>query len=205
MTSDGEIVLLHDDLLQLCTDLTGWAHERPVDELLGARLRASDGDLVAEHPLTLDEALRLLNPRSCLVQLEVKATMDADLANATAAALVERADVRSLGQQVEVISFWPSAVELAAAAGLRARLIIAAAYAPQALVDWAQTHNIYGVILEAPYWADDVVALWRLAGLSVASGVVNNPFLLSRLLPFGPELVSTDRPHELYEFITDGS
>ena len=43
LTADGEVVLLHDPFLELCTTLSGWAHERTAVEILEARLRHDDG------------------------------------------------------------------------------------------------------------------------------------------------------------------
>jgi glycerophosphoryl diester phosphodiesterase len=202
LTADGEIVLLHDDLLDDATDLAGWAHQRPLDEIARSRLRAANGELTADSPLSLAEGLDVVDANASVVQLEVKATMDGELACATTAALTNRADVQAMAERLEIISFWPAAVEAAAHAGFRARLIVAAAYVPEALVRWAQRFGVTGVILEAHYWSEDVVRLWRSAGLSIASGVVNSPILLKRLMEFEPDLVATDRPHELHAVIS---
>jgi hypothetical protein len=47
--------------------------------------------------------------------------------------------------------------------------------------------------------------LWRAAGLSVMSGLVNDPEVLARLLAFAPDHIATDRPHELYVSLIGGS
>src|SRR5919198_2048140 len=57
LTSDGELVLLHDPLLSLGTTLDGWAHERTAAEIAGARILDRDGAPTTERPLTLDELL----------------------------------------------------------------------------------------------------------------------------------------------------
>ena len=148
--------------------------------------------------LGLEEALDLLRDRAHVIQLEVKATTDVALAERTAAALCAGRDVRELVDRIEIISFWPSAVEVAARAGFRTRLIVAAAYAPDAFARWACAAGVAGVILEGPYWAEEPVGMWRAAGLSVMSGLVNDPEVLARVLAFEPEHIATDRPHELY-------
>ena len=201
LTRDGGIVLLHDDLLPTGTDLDGWAHDRTNAELLGGRVRTRTGELTEETVLGLDEALTLLGDRAQVIQLEVKATADVALAERTAAALCARRDVRELSDRIEIISFWPPAVEVAARAGLRTRLIVAAAYAPDAFARWASAAGVTGVILEGPYWAAEPVELWRAAGLSVMSGLVNDPEVLARVLAFAPDHVATDRPHELFPFL----
>ena len=161
LACDGGIVLLHDDLLPTGTDLDGWAHDRTTAELLGGRLRSRTGEVTAETVLGLDEALTLLSGKAQVIQLEVKATADVALAERTAAALCARRDVRELSDRIEIISFWPPAVEVAARAGLRTRLIVAAAYAPDAFARWAGAAGVTGVILEGPYWAAEPVGMWR--------------------------------------------
>ena len=51
LTADGELVLLHDPLLEFGTTLTGWAHEGTATQIRAGRLRQRDGTLSEEHPL----------------------------------------------------------------------------------------------------------------------------------------------------------
>jgi glycerophosphoryl diester phosphodiesterase len=199
LTADGEIVLLHEPLLDLATTATGWADSRRAEEIRHAHLRAADGSRTTERPLLLEEALELLSRREISIQLEVKAYADAELAERTAEQICRRVDAfagidRSA---VEIIGFWPAACALAASRGFATRLIVASAYAPEALAAWARATGVSGVILEAPYFSDAVVAPLRAGGLSVMSGVVNDVRLLRRVLPFEPDAVATDRPIEL--------
>src|SRR6266480_6965150 len=57
LTSDGELVLLHDPLLSLGTTLAGWAHERTAADISGASILDRHGVPTAERPLTLSELL----------------------------------------------------------------------------------------------------------------------------------------------------
>src|SRR6266480_64009 len=79
LTSDGELVLLHDPLLSLGTTLDGWAHERTVAEIARARILDRDRLPTAERPLTLDELLSHA-PADLPIQVEVKAHADPELA-----------------------------------------------------------------------------------------------------------------------------
>ena len=72
LTADGELVLLHDPLLDLGTTVSGWAHQRTAAEIRAGRLRNRDGTVSDERPLLLDELLDLAPPGATL-QLEVKA------------------------------------------------------------------------------------------------------------------------------------
>jgi hypothetical protein len=72
LTADGELVLLHDPLLELGTTVFGWAHQRSAAEIRAGWLRHSDGSPSDERPLLLDELLDVAPPGATL-QLEVKA------------------------------------------------------------------------------------------------------------------------------------
>ena len=72
LTSDDELVLLHDPLLELGTTLTGWAHERRSREIAGSFLRDRNGRPTTERPLFLGEVLEA-TPEDLPVQVEVKA------------------------------------------------------------------------------------------------------------------------------------
>ncbi len=198
LTADERLVLLHDPLLPLCTDLSGWAHERSAAEIAGARIRASDGRVTEERPLLLEELIELL-PADLDLQLEVKAHADSELARRTSVALcraLERHGTR-LRDRVEVLSFHTAACGLAAGRGFRTRLIIFADYAPEALATWATKHRLHGVSVEHFLLGDRLIAPLRLAGLSVNTGTVNDPELLPRVLAAGPDAICTDCPHEL--------
>ena len=125
LTADGELVLLHDPLLEVGTTVSGWAHERTAAEIRAGRLRHADGTPSNERPLLLDELLELAPPGATL-QLEVKAHANPALARDTARALCERLRDHPARERIEVISFWSGACELAAELGFRARLVIIA-------------------------------------------------------------------------------
>lgn len=204
LTSDRQIVLLHEPRLEQATTLDGWAVERTAAEIRAARLLDAAGRPSAEHPLLLEEGLELLAGKQLVTQLEIKAYADEPLALDTLEVVVER--LRASGgdlDRIEIISFWPRCCERAAEQGFSARLIVAAAYAPEALAEWAREKKISGVIFESPYFAERPLRLWREAGLSVMAGVVNHLPLLRRLLPFAPDMVATDRPAELLREVAD--
>jgi glycerophosphoryl diester phosphodiesterase len=176
LTADGGIVLLHDPLLHRGTTMTGWAHDHTAAEISSSFTRDRLGRPSAEHPLLLGQLWPLLGDRELTVQLEVKAICDDALAIRTCRALCEALtiDVPPAAVTIEVISFWPAALTVAAAAGLASRLIVAAPHEPTALRCWATDHGISGLILEAEFWADRHLNEWREAGLSVMCGVCND-------------------------------
>jgi glycerophosphoryl diester phosphodiesterase len=193
LTSDGDLVLLHDPLLAMATTLSGWAHERTAAELREGRLLDGDGPS-DEPPMFLSELLETV-PAELPLQLEVKAHADPELARRTAATICARCGRER--DRVEVTSFHGTACAEAAARGYRARLVIWADYAPEALAAWAARHCVGGVSIEHFLLSEPLVRTLRLAGLSVNTGTINSVELLERVLAFEPDAVCTDRPHAL--------
>jgi glycerophosphoryl diester phosphodiesterase len=198
LTADGELVLLHNPLLSLGTTLSGWAHERTLEELLEGSLLGPTGQPADEPPLTLDRLLDY-TPLDLIVQVEVKTQSNPELARRTAAAICERYARSRQRARLEVISFHSDACEVAAAAGFRTRLVIWADYAPETLAGWALRHGVTGVKVEHFLLSDGLVGLLRAAGITVSTGTVNDVDLLEEVLGAQPRCITTDRPHELRE------
>jgi glycerophosphoryl diester phosphodiesterase len=196
LTADGGLVLLHDPLLALNTTLEGWAHQRTGAEIRSSYIRDALGQPTAEHPLELEDLLAAVPPEIVL-QLEVKAHADRDLAVRTAEAICGRLRREPTRHRIEVISFHSDACALAAARGFRSRLVVWADYAPEALATWAVGRGIAGVSVEHFLLNERLVGILRLAGLSINTGTVNRVELLARVAELGPDGVCTDRPHEL--------
>jgi glycerophosphoryl diester phosphodiesterase len=198
LTADGELVLLHDPLLPLCTDISGWAHRTPAARILNAALLDHRGEPSDQAPLALDELLERV-PDHLVLQLEVKAHADPELATRTTLALCRRLDAHGPGvrDRIEVLAFRAASCAIAAACGYRARLVLFADYAPAALATWAARHRVSGVSIEHFLLSRPLADTLRLAGLSVNTGTVNCAELLARALAFSPDAVCTDRPHEL--------
>jgi glycerophosphoryl diester phosphodiesterase len=202
LTKDGKVVLLHELLLGKATTLSGWAWERTAEEICAAELLTQAGEASGQHPLLLEEGLDLLSGRDLVKQLEIKAYADDRLALATVEAVLGLlATEKAWREGTEIVSFWPDPCRCAAARGFPARPIVACAYAPEAMAQWAREASIAGVILEGAYFSERPVRLWRQAGLSVMSGVVNTASELRRVLPFSPDMIATDRPAELLDEI----
>jgi glycerophosphoryl diester phosphodiesterase len=197
LTADGELVLLHDPLLSLGTTLDGWAHERTAAEIAQGRILGRDGVPTAEPPLSLDQLLAHA-PGDLTIQVEVKAHADPELARRTAAAVCARYRSGSERRRLELISFHSAACATAAAHGFRSRLVLWADYAPEALAAWAVSHAVTGVSVEHFLLSPRLVSVFRLAGLSVNTGTVNDAELLVRVTDLAsPDAVCTDRPGEL--------
>jgi glycerophosphoryl diester phosphodiesterase len=196
LTADGELVLLHDPLLELGTTLSGWAHQRTAAQIRTGRLRQRDGAPSEEPPLLLDELLGRAPPDATL-ELEVKAHADPALARRTTRAICDRLAHHPARARTEILSFFTTACELAADLGFRTRLIIIADYRLDALATWAQAAGLHGVCVEHFLLSPALVGTLRASRLSVSTGTVNHPGLLSRLLPLGLDAITSDTPAEL--------
>jgi glycerophosphoryl diester phosphodiesterase len=196
LTADGELVLLHDPLLELGTTLSGWAHQRSASQIRAGRLRQRDGTPSEEHPLLLAELLELAPPGATL-QLEVKAHADPALAQHTTRAICDRLARHSARARTEILSFFTTACELAADLGFRTRLIIIADYQIDALATWAQAAGLHGVCVEHFLVSPALLGTLRASGLSVTTGTINHPALLEGLLTLGLDAITSDTPAEL--------
>jgi len=200
LTADGRVVLLHDPLLDLCSTLSGWAYRRPAAEIANARLLDAAGAPSDERPLLLEELLELA-PAGMTLQLEVKAHADAALARRTARAVCDRVQGRP---EVEIISFWPGACEIAAACGLPTRLVVIAGYEMGALAEWGRRVGVDGVCIEHFLLTAELMGTLRAAGLSVTTGTINDAQLLGPALSLGVDAITSDRPHALRPFLPAG-
>jgi glycerophosphoryl diester phosphodiesterase len=197
MTSDGELVLLHDPWLATGTTAIGWAHELAWDlDLRHASLRDRTGQATAQRILRVDDLLDLV-PRSLLLQFDVKVHGDSALAVETAQRLSKRLRDRGAEDRAEVISFHSAACVAAAAMGQRARLIVWADHDPAALARWARVNGVAGVCVEHFLLNAGLMAELVDGGLSVATGTINDPELARRVTALGVDAITTDAPRRL--------
>ncbi|MGI8715362.1 MAG: glycerophosphodiester phosphodiesterase [Solirubrobacteraceae bacterium] len=197
LTADGQLALLHDPWLSSGTTATGWVHETSWDRLRDARLRDAHGVATGETPMLLGELLHRAPP-DLLVQVEVKAHGDPELARATAAAACRVALSHAGERRVELLSFYTAACEEAARLGVPARLVVWADYEPDALIDWASRTGVGGVCIEHFLLRAELVARLRLGGLSVSTGTINDAALASRVAKLRVDAITTDRPAALH-------
>jgi glycerophosphoryl diester phosphodiesterase len=133
-------------------------------------------------------------PADLPVQIEVKAHGDPELARETAAQVCRVAAAQTDGRCLEVLSFHTLACEEAARAGLPARLIIWADYAPEALLDWASDVGVGGVCIEHFLLHPALLNTLRAGGLSVSTGTINDRTLAAWAASLGIDAITTDRP-----------
>jgi hypothetical protein len=137
------------------------------------------------------------------VQLDVKAYADPELALRTAERCCETIVEHGRREQAEIISFFSNACEAAAERGFRSRLVIWADYAPRALCEWALERGIGGVSVEGFIVGRTLREALREADLTLCVGAVNARDQLRQLLAFEPDVLVSDRPHELREALAE--
>jgi glycerophosphoryl diester phosphodiesterase len=197
LTSDQEIVACHDPLLEISTaDRSGWAHEHTLRELTRAHLLDARGEPSDETLMSLRELITA-TPADLAVQLDVKAYADPGLAARAAQRCCEIARELGARERVEIISFFSAACGVATERGFEARLTVWADYDPRALARWAIDHGASGLALEGFILGPQLHKAIREAGLGLSVGVVNSVDQLLRILPFEPEIIVSDCPHEV--------
>jgi glycerophosphoryl diester phosphodiesterase len=203
LSADGEVIACHDPLLEISTaNLEGWAHERDAKTLMGARLLDERGEPSDQTALSLRQLLDLV-PGDLTVQLDVKAYADPGLARRTAERCCEIIDEHGRRAQSEIISFFSIACEAATERGFRTRLVIWADYAPRALCGWARERGIRGISVEGFILERTLRDALREADLTLCVGAVNNRDQLLRVLEFEPDVMVSDRPHELNRALSE--
>jgi glycerophosphoryl diester phosphodiesterase len=201
LTADGQLALLHDPWLSNGTTAAGWAHETDWRRLRDARLLDRHGVATDQTPMLLDELLDA-TPATLRLQLEVKAHGDPELARATAAAVGRTAHARGGRSSIEILSFYTAACEEAARRDVPARLVVWADYEPDALISWAARTGVRGVCIEHFLLRAEMTARFRLAGLSVSTGTINDAVLARRACALGVKTITTDRPAALHRELT---
>src|SRR3954447_20498377 len=184
---------IHDPFLPISTDLRGWAHELRAARLEEAHLLGPDGEPSDEPAMRLRELLER-GGGAVPLQLDVKAYADPQLAGRTAEAICDIAERHDAREWVEVISFFAGACVAAARRGFRTRIVTWSDYLSAALAALAVDHGVAGISCEGFILGAQFAAAVDDAGLGVSVGVVNSIEQAEKVLPFGPEILVSDRP-----------
>jgi hypothetical protein len=198
ISGDDEVIALHDPFLPYCVDRSGWAHEVSSKELRRARILGRDGEPTEERPMALREVLERIPPPLPL-QLDVKAYADPGLARRTAERACQALHEHGTAERLEIMSFFSEASRAACAQDVKTRLVAWSDYAPETLAEWVLGHGMVGVAFEGFILSPAVVEPLHEAGLTISVGAVNSEEQLERLLPLRPEIIVSDRPHEIRE------
>jgi glycerophosphoryl diester phosphodiesterase len=201
LSGDDEIFALHDPDLALSTNLDGWARDHAADEIDEACIRGPNGEVSDEHPLRLRAMLDLIPPELPL-QLDIKAYADPELVDRTTARACEITKEHGTTDRIEVISFFTRGCLVAIDHEVSTRLVLWADYAPETLVQWVRNRGIAGVSLEGFIFSHELIDPLHDAGVTISVGAVNSPGQLERLLPMHPDIVVSDCPAEIKEWVS---
>ncbi|OLD30932.1 MAG: hypothetical protein AUI49_07800 [Candidatus Rokubacteria bacterium 13_1_40CM_2_68_13] len=196
MTSDGEIVVIHDPTLDRTTMGRGAISELATTDVTAARLKDRAGRTTDERVPTLAQLLDLLAPQRAQLLLEIKV----DARNRRYPGIEEKALAllrsRRMAERTLVMAFEPETVarvrELDPA--IPTVLLVGRRQGARDAVQQATAlrANVIGYdfrLLDA-----DLVAATRTAGLKVAAWTVNEETDIRRIVGLGVDVVISDRP-----------
>ena len=197
LSSDGEVVVIHDPTLDRTTEASGPVSAHTMAELRRIRLKGTDGEVVP----TLAEVAAIFAPTAIGLRMELKT----GAADARYPALLEKAckvlEEAGLLDRTTVTSF---RLALAAEAARDARLggraiwLVARQVVQDAGVDGvlaaARIAGVTGIGLHALDCDAAAVAAARLAGIAPGAWAVNSEETIARMLALGVAVFTTDDP-----------
>lgn len=202
LTSDGQLVAMHDDTLDRTTTCKGCVSAKTLAEIQQCRLRDGDGKVLADPPPTLEQSYLAL-PATALVNVELKVYGDDCRTPTTgpddlAAAAVREVRRLGVGERTVFSSFDPSA----AAAVRRESNYYSAlllGYTASADGSWPlgiarATELDLDAIHPALVIPPEGVRAAREAGLQVNVWTINRPAQMEAAIDAGVTAIITDRP-----------
>jgi glycerophosphoryl diester phosphodiesterase len=196
MTSDGELVVIHDPTLDRTTTARGAIADMTAAEVTAARLKDRAGRTTDERVPTLAQLLDLLAPRRAQLLLEIKV----DARGRRYPAIEEKALAllrdRRMAERTLVMAFEPETVrrvrELDPA--IRTVLLVGRRQGARDSVQQATALGASAIGYDFRLLDADLVAATRAAGLTVAAWTVNEESDIRRVIGLGPDVVISDRP-----------
>ena len=200
LTSDREVVVLHDPTLDRTTSGTGPVAERRLADLASIRLRAADGAPTAEPVPTLTQLLELLAPSRARLLLEIKV----DAARRRYAGIEENILTlirsRGLSARVLIMAFEPDTLRRVRAldAAIPTVLLISKARMEREGVATVvrEAREVRASHLGIDHRVIDgaTVTAARAAKLTLGAWTVNAEPDMRRTIELGIDILITDRP-----------
>lgn len=183
LTSDGHLVVIHDETVDRTTDGKGWVSKKTLDQI--QRLRIEDG----EHVPTLQEVyyLVVLHARRKLI-IEIKG--DTELHAKKAAIALGRVLTRVPSRYrklIEVHSFWYDSLVAfkPICPDVKTAAIIVGGFSGEQIIEVARRTNSDGVSLGFEFVSPKIVRKCHKAKLFVDTWAISDATVLKRLKPFG--------------------
>jgi glycerophosphoryl diester phosphodiesterase len=202
LTSDGEVVVIHDPTLERTSTGTGAVGAARLADLSHVRLRARDGAVTDEPVPTLAQVLDLLRPAFAELLLEIKV----DAARQPYAGIEEKTlalvSAKGLRERTVVMAFEPDTLRRVRAldAGLRTTMLVSRSRVereratPATIVGWATEVGATSLGVDHRILDAALVTAARQAGLRLAAWTVNAEPDIRRVLGHGVDIVISDRP-----------
>ncbi|WP_265110256.1 glycerophosphodiester phosphodiesterase [Halosolutus halophilus] len=186
-TSDDELVLFHDPVLDWDSTGHGWIRNRPWDEIRGARI---DG----EPLITLDQALETIAPTSASIYLELKAGGYTDV-------VLETVVRHGLSDRVTIISFETAALDPAQEDGVSTGLV-GSVPTPWLAEDAAAAGADVAFSHYAPHGVSTFVSDARDAGLTAGIWkLVDTKETIRDVLEHDLDILVTNRPDYAFDVL----
>ena len=202
LTSDGEVVVIHDPTLERTSTGTGAVAAARLADLSGTRLRARDGPVTAEPVPTLAQVLDVLRPTQAELLLEIKI----DAARRPYAGIEEKTlalvNAKGLRERTVVMAFEPDTLRRVRAldAGIRTTMLVSRSRvereraAAPTVVGWATEVGATSLGVDHRVVDAPLVTAARQAGLRMAAWTVNTEPDIRRILDLGVDVVISDQP-----------
>jgi glycerophosphoryl diester phosphodiesterase len=202
LTSDGEVVVIHDPTLERTSTGTGAVGATRLTDLSHVRLRARDGAVTEEPVPTLAQVLDLVRPTQAALLLEIKV----DPARRPYPGIEEKTlalvKAQGLRERTVVMAFEPDTLRRVRAldGSIRTTMLVSRsrvererAPAPT-IVRWAAEVGATSLGVDHRVVDAPLVAAARQAGLRLATWTVNTEPDIRRVLDLGVDIVISDQP-----------
>jgi glycerophosphoryl diester phosphodiesterase len=196
LTADGEVVVMHDAMLDRMTDATGPVVARTMAELRGVRVRGTGG----EAPPTLAEYLAILGPTPVAPRIEIKSDAARRPYPGIVAKTLAALDAAGQRERAWIIGFSADTMaECQAAGGLAGvawllEIPTLADIGVEGAIAVARRHGFAEIGMTQALLDAELLARLRAAGFGVSVWGANHEPAMRRMMELGVDLFATDDP-----------
>lgn len=202
LTSDGEVVVLHDPTLERTTTGAGAVRDTSLAALARVRLKAADGTPTDEPVPTLAQLLDLIRPASVELLLEIKVGVDRQRYPGIEEKALALVRSRELAGRSIVMAFEAETIRRVRQLdpGIRTAYVVGRGQverrrvAAVEAVGWARDLGVTHLGIDQRVLDAAVVTASTAAGMHVAAWTVNEETDIRRVVDLGVGTVISDRP-----------
>lgn len=197
LTRDGEVVVMHDPMLERTTTGRGAVRDHAWAGLTRIALQGTAGEPIPR----LREVLELVRPSTVRLLVEIKVGVNGTRYPGIEEKVLALLRETGLGERATVMAFEPDTLERLRALSPTVRLtgLLNRRGAEQVggvakAVEWLAALKANDLGLERTLLSAEAIAAARAAGLTIGVWTVNDPDELRQVLAAGVDYVTTDRP-----------